>query len=100
MHKSLAGASIGQYICCPMNTPGFAPWAGDFAAQWQHLRTTLGPSVHQLEQLFADWIPRGRLAQQEQGAHSRDRRWNLRLVFWIFLWQITQAGASRREAIG
>jgi len=82
-----------------MNTPDFVPWAGDFAAQLQRLRTTLGPSVHQLERLFTDWIPHWRLAQQDQGAHSRDRCWNLRLVFWTFLWQIAQAGASCREAI-
>jgi len=82
-----------------MSTPDFAPWAGLFAAQLQRLRSTLGPSVPQFERLFSDWIPRSRLAQQEQGAHSRDRRWNLRLVFWTFLWQISQAGASCREAI-
>jgi hypothetical protein len=82
-----------------MSTPDFGPWAGHFTAQLQRLRTTLGPSVHQLERLFTDWIPRERLAQQEQGDHSRDRRWNLRLVFWTFLWQISQAGASCREAI-
>ena len=64
-----------------MNTPDFTPWAGLFAAQLQRLRTTLGPSIHQLERLFTDWIPHWRLAQQEEGAHSRDRCWNLRLVF-------------------
>ena len=82
-----------------MSTPDFTPWSGLFAAQLTSLRTTLGSSVHQFERLFSDWIPRSRLAQQEQGAHSRDRRWNLRLVFWTFLWQISQAGASCREAI-
>jgi hypothetical protein len=82
-----------------MGTPDFNPWAGEFAAQLQRLRTTLGPSVHPFERLFTDWIPRWRLAQQEEGAHSRDRCWNLRLVFWTFLWQISQAGASCREAI-
>ena len=39
------------------------------------------------------------LAQQDEGAHSRDRFWNLRLTFWTFLWQVAQAGASCREAI-
>jgi hypothetical protein len=82
-----------------MNTPDFLPWTGHFAAQLQRLRTTLGPSVHQFELLFSDWIPHSLLAQQDQGAHSRDRCWNLRLVFWTFLWQISQAGASCREAI-
>ncbi len=87
------------YILSYMNTPDFTPWAGHFAAQLQRLRTNLGPSVHQLEQLFTDWIPRWRLAQQEEGPHARNRCWNLRLVFWTFLWQIAQAGASCREAI-
>lgn len=44
-------------------------------------------------------VPHWRLAQQEEGPHSRQRRWNLRLVFWTFLWQVAQAGTSCREAI-
>ena len=87
------------YLLSYMSTPDFNPWAGEFAAQLQRLRTALGPSVHQFERLFTAWIPGWRLAQQEEGAHSRDRCWNLRLVFWTFLWQISQAGASCREAI-
>ena len=39
------------------------------------------------------------MAQQEEGEHSRDRCWHLRLVFWTYLWQIGQAGAACREAI-
>ena len=80
-------------------TPDFPCWAGGFAGQLHRLRTTLGPNLHQFELLFSPFIPRWRLAQQEDGAHSRDRRWNLRLVFWTFLWQVAQAGASCREAI-
>jgi len=49
--------------------------------------------------LFAPWIAQWRLAQQDEGPHSRERRWNLRLVFWTFAWQVAQAGASCREAI-
>lgn len=45
------------------------------------------------------FIPHWRLAQQDEGAHSRERRWTLRLTFWTFLWQVAQAGASCREAI-
>ena len=82
-----------------MNTPDFVPWAGDFAAHLKSLRTTVGPSIHQLELLFSQWIPRWRLAQQEEGPHSRNRLWNLRLVFWTFLWQVCQAGTACREAI-
>jgi hypothetical protein len=77
----------------------FPAWASGFAAQVHRLRTTVGPTLHQFEALFTPWIPRWRLAQQDEGVHSRDRRWNFRLVFWTFLWQVAQAGASCREAI-
>jgi hypothetical protein len=82
-----------------MVTPDFFPWAAGFARQLHHLRTQSAPTLHQFELLFQNWIPHWRLAQQDQGEHSRDRYWNLRLVFWTFLWQIGQAGASCREAI-
>jgi len=80
-------------------TPDFPLLAGSFAAQVQRLRTTLGPTLHQFELLFGAWIAPWRLAQQDEGPHSRDRRWNLRLVFWTHLWQLAQAGSSCREAI-
>jgi hypothetical protein len=80
-------------------TPDFPCWSGSFASCARRLRTTTGPVLHQFEALFSIWIPSWRLAQQEEGGHSRDRQWNLRLVFWTFLWQIAQAGASCREAI-
>jgi predicted amidophosphoribosyltransferase len=82
-----------------MTTPDFPDWAGGFAHQLRKLRSTAAPTLHQFELLFGLWIPHWRLAQQDQGAHSRNRRWNLRLVFWTFLWQVAQAGASCREAI-
>lgn len=80
-------------------TPDFPAWSGSFAAQARRLRNSLGPTLHQFELLFRDWILPWRLAQQDQGEHSRDRLWNLRLTFWTFLWQIAQAGSSCREAI-
>ena len=82
-----------------MNTSNSPEWSGDFAAQIKRLRTTFGPTLHQFEVLFTAWIPTWRLAQQDEGCHSRDRHWNLRLTFWTFLWQVAQAGASCREAI-
>ena len=82
-----------------MTTPDFPAWRGQFASQLRRLRTTFGESLHKLEALAGAWIPRWRLAQQEQKEHSRDRCWNLRLVFWTFLWQVSQPGASCREAI-
>ena len=82
-----------------MITPDFPSWTGGFARQIKKLRSAAAPSLHQFELLFALWIPHWRLAQQDEGAHSRNRRWNLRLVFWTFLWQVAQAGTSCREAI-
>jgi Transposase DDE domain len=82
-----------------MTTRDFPCWAGGFAHQLQKLRSTAAPTLHQFELLFAAWIPHWRLAQQDEGEHSRNRRWNLRLVFWTFLWQVAQTGASCREAI-
>lgn len=82
-----------------MMTPEFFPWAGSFAQQVKRLRCHSASTLHQMELLFSRWIPHWRLAQQDEGSHSRHRLWNLRLVFWTFLWQITQAGSSCREAI-
>lgn len=82
-----------------MTTNDFPCWAGGFAHQLTKLRSTAAPTLHQFELLFAGWIPHWRLAQQDEGSHSRNRRWNLRLVFWTFLWQVAQAGTSCREAI-
>jgi hypothetical protein len=82
-----------------MTTPDLPAFAPLFAQQLQHLRTATQAALHQFQALFEPWIPHYRLAQQDDGPHSRDRCWNLRLVFWTFLWQIAQAGASCREAI-
>jgi len=82
-----------------MTTPDFPDWSGGFAQQLRKLRSTAAPTLHQFELLFALWIPHWCLAQQDEGKHSRNRRWNLRLVFWTFLWQVAQAGAPCREAI-
>jgi hypothetical protein len=82
-----------------VTTPDFTPWTGSFARQLHRWRSTRAATLHQFELLFGPWIAHWRLAQQDEGDHSRNRLWNLRLVFWTFLWQVTQAGASCREAI-
>ena len=70
-----------------------------FAQPYQTLRGATAASLHHWEALLGPWLPPGCLAQAEEGAHSRQRQWPLRLVFWTFGWQIAQAGASCREAI-
>ena len=70
-----------------------------FSAPYQTLRAATAASLHHWEALLGPWLPRGCLAPAEEGAHSRQRQWPLRLVFWTFCWQIAQAGTSCREAI-
>jgi len=82
-----------------MITPDFPLWAGGFAAQYRRLRTTTGAQLHQLQAIFGRWVGPYLLAQREDKAFSRDRGWNLHLVFWTFLWQVAQAGSACREAI-
>jgi hypothetical protein len=82
-----------------LTTPDFPSWAGGFARQYRRLCVVSAPALHQLESLFGPWIQSFRLAQQEEGVFSRRRRWTFRLVFWAFLWQVAQAGASCRAAV-
>ena len=82
-----------------MMTPDLPAFAPLFAQQLQQLRTATQAALHQFQALFEPWIAPYRLAQQDEGPHSRNRCWNLALTFWTFLWQVAQAGASCREAI-
>lgn len=92
--------SMGQYLHCPlMTTADFPAWSSSFQSHLRRVCATTAPTLHQFEALFSRWVTHHLLAQQDEGAHSRNRCWNLRLVFWSFLWQIAQAGASCREAI-
>lgn len=80
-------------------TPDFPLWAGGFNSQFRRLRRANGATLHGLEALFGPWIGPFPLAQREEKDFSRQRFWSLRLVFWTFLWQVTQPGSSCREAI-
>jgi len=80
-----------------MTTPDLPAFAPLFAQQLHRLCAATQAALHQFQALFEPWIPSHRLAQQDEGPHSRNRLWNLRLVFWTFLWQVTQAGSSCRE---
>ena len=80
-------------------TPVFSAFQSLFSDPCRALRAATAGSLHQFEALFGSWLPPGCLAQADEGPHSRQRQWPLRLVFWTFCWQIAQAGASCREAI-
>jgi hypothetical protein len=80
-------------------TPIFSAFQSLFSDPCRALRAATAGSLHQFQALFGSWLPPGCLAQADEGPHSRERQWPLRLVFWTFCWQIAQAGASCREAI-
>jgi len=88
-----------QYKHCLMMTPDFPLWSQRFDAQYQRLRQGTGQTLHQLQTIFGSWIAPFLLSPEEEGPHSRQRLWPLRLVFWTFLWQVAQAGTACREAI-
>ena len=72
-------------------TPIFSAFQSLFSDPCRALRAATAGSLHQFEALFGSWLPPGCLAQADQGPHSRQRQWPLRLVFWTFCWQIAQA---------
>ena len=80
-------------------TPDFPAFAGLLAQRLHSLRSGPTFTLHQFEALLGPWLPPGLLSQADEGPHSRERDWPLRLVFWTFCWQVAQAGASCREAI-
>jgi len=84
---------------CPKATPDFPAWSGDFADHSRRLRRCAQASLHQFECLCRDWIPHARLVQELDEDHSRTRHWPLLRTFWTFLWQVSQAGASCRDAV-
>jgi hypothetical protein len=57
-----------------------------------------GARPQELEQLFKPALPAGLLAQADEGPHSRERVYSLRVTFWTFLWQVLN-GASCRSAV-
>ena len=76
-------------------TPTFSAFAALFSEPCRALRSATATSLHQFEALFDSWLPPGCLAQADEGPHSRQRQWPLRLVFWTFCWQVAQAGTDR-----
>ena len=92
-------STMGQYVRCPMSTPDFPTWAGAFAQEARRLLRCAQGSLHQLQCLCRPWIPDARLVQEDAGDHSRTRDWPLQRTFWTFLWQVSQAGASCRDAV-
>jgi hypothetical protein len=84
---------------CLMSTPDFPLWSGAFAEHARRLHRCAQASLSQLQWLCRAWIPDARLVQEVDQDHSRTRHWPLQRTFWTFLWQVSQAGASCRDAV-
>lgn len=82
-----------------MSTPFFPSWSDDFEHHSRKFQRLAQGSLHQLQLIGASWIPAHRFSQEDEKAFSRSRRWPLHLVFWTFLWQVAQTGASCRDAV-
>ena len=82
-------------------TPFFLPWRARLGAMRKSLPNLSGaqPILHQMESLWANWIPHDRLAPADEGPGSRQRRWSRRLTFWTFLAQVLCPRSSCRCAI-
>ena len=82
-----------------METPFFPDWRArlsSFGRRAQALRQLPLPHI---EKLFSSLLPLGLLSPTEEGENSRQRLYPLRCVFWAFLWQVLNPGASCREAV-
>jgi hypothetical protein len=82
-------------------TPFFLPWRARLSALRHGLPRGEGSPLilHQLEALFARWLPHHQLCPTQEGPCSRQRQWPLRLTFWTFLGQLLSPGRSCRAAV-
>lgn len=83
-----------------MHTPFFPPFRARFAACGPRSVNTLRQwSLAQLDQRLRDLLPAHLLASEDEGPHSRERIYSLRLTLECFLWQILQRNTSCREVV-
>ena len=83
-----------------MKTPFFTPWRAQLAAlghrTTQRLRQV---TLAQLGEHLAQLIPPHLLTCQEDGPHSRERVYSLRLTFECFVWQLLNPDTACREVV-
>src|SRR5437667_8727426 len=92
--------SIRRYVYRPMNTPYFPAFRCRLAALGRHtLHTVRQTTLVQLQQHLGDLIPAPLLCAQEDGPHSRERVFSLRLTFECFVWQMLKPKTSCREVV-
>ena len=83
-----------------MKTPFFSPWRAQLAALGRRTTQRLRQAtLAQLGEHLAPLIPKHLLASQEDGPHSRERIYSLRLSFECFIWQLLNPATPCREVV-
>jgi hypothetical protein len=82
-----------------MQIPFFPAFRARFAPLRRRVQSLRQQSLLHLEQLFADFLPPGLLAQADEGPNSRDRIYSIRRLFWGFLYQVLNPGCPCREVV-
>jgi len=76
--------------------PALRHQLGRFASTLSALQNAPLP---QLQLLLSSLLPAHLLSANDDGAHSRERIFSLRRVFFAFLWQVLNPAAACREAL-
>ncbi len=76
--------------------PAFRPRLAALGRRVQHLRQQ---SLCHLELLLYPFLPPGLLSQADEGPNSRDRAYNLRRTFFVFLSQVLNPNCPCREIV-
>ena len=83
-----------------MTTPFFSPWRTQLAALGRRTTQRLRQvTMAQLGEHLAQLIPAHLLACEEDGPHSRERIYSLRLTFECFVWQLLNPHTPCREVV-
>jgi hypothetical protein len=81
-------------------TPFFPAFRARLAALGRRTATTLRQAtLAQLQEHLREFLPAQVLAAADEGPHSRDRVFNLRLTCECFLWQVLKPHTACREVV-
>ncbi len=81
-------------------TPFFPAFRARLAALGRRTATTIRQAtLAQLQEHLREFLPAKVLAAPDQGPHSRDRVFNLRLTCECFLWQLLKPQTACREVV-
>lgn len=82
-----------------MTTPCFPAFRARLSALGTRVQRLRQQSPLDLDRLFGPWLPPGLLAQADEGANSRERRYPIRRTFFGFLYQVLNPQCPCREIV-